>query len=54
VRVQIYLQRVAVGLTAPVLAYMALSLLVPVHGERVVLLAGTGWCVVVWVCCFLA
>jgi len=53
VRIRVYLQRVAVGLTAPVLIYMALSLLVPLRDERAALLAGAGWCAAVWVSYFL-
>jgi len=52
--IRLYLQRLAVGLTAPVLTYMALSLLVTENGERLILLAGSAWCAAVWVCYFLA
>lgn len=52
-RTHVYVQRLAVGLTAPVLTYMALSLIVPVHDGRLILLAGSGWCAAVWACYFL-
>ena len=52
-RAQTYAHRAAVGLTVPVLTYMALSLLVPVHQGRLILLAGSAWCAAVWACYFL-
>jgi len=52
-RTRAYLQRLAVGLTAPVLTYMALSLLAPVRDGRLILLAGAAWSAAVWACYFL-
>jgi len=52
-RAPVYLKRLAVGLTAPVLTYMALSLLAPVRDDRLILLAGSAWCAAVWACYFL-
>jgi hypothetical protein len=52
-RVRAYLQPLVVGLTAPVLTYMVLALLVPTGDARLILLAGSGWCGAVWACYFL-
>jgi len=50
VKVRIYLQRAAIGVTVPVLTYMALSLFAPIRHEHVILLAGSAWCGAVWAC----
>ena len=48
------IQRIALGITLPVMSYVALAVLTFSDHEGTIVLAGGAWCAIVWACYRLA